>query len=319
MCDFHPQEQINQAEAAAAAAAALSDEEQPPKRRKRSVSPSSQPRRDKVGKAIPSSKSDSCVAKIKKKAQRIRKRKYQKERERSRSENANPEARDSARERMASGGTSVSENEHPLNGRTRLESSSSVYETPAEDFSNDDEKPLRSPLSDSGPCHHRRLTSSASENAVPSASSVEDLTVRGAPAVSRGRNRGNMRRRSSSSNYAAGGGEEEDGGEETRSRGTAQKRKHGASVSAPEPESDGGSVKRTKTINGLVNGAGAEQFEIKPLLLVWAKCRGYPPYPALVREMLVGVNYSLVPSLHCQLFFCMLEKNKRCYTHSKKH
>lgn len=171
------QEQINQAEAAAAAA--LSDEEQPPKRRKRSVSPSSQSSgANKIGRAIPLSNSDSCVAKIKKKAQRIRKRKYQKERERLQSENANPGVRDLARDRMASGGTSVSENDPPLNGRTRLASSSSIYET-AEDFSTD-EKSVHSPLSDSSPCHHHhhRLTSSASENAVPSASSVEDLTVR---------------------------------------------------------------------------------------------------------------------------------------------
>ena len=277
------QEQINQAEAAAAAA--LSDEEQPPKRRKRSVSPSSQSSgANKIGRAIPLSNSDSCVAKIKKKAQRIRKRKYQKERERLQSENANPGVRDLARDRMASGGTSVSENDPPLNGRTRLASSSSIYET-AEDFSTD-EKSVHSPLSDSSPCHHHhhRLTSSASENAVPSASSVEDLTVR-PPVVSRGRNhRGNKRGRSSSSNYGGGEEEEEDEREEeTGNRGTAKKGKRGALMAAPESESG---VKRTKTINGLVNGAGTEQFEIKPLVLVWAKCRGYPPYPALVRSWL---------------------------------
>ena len=43
-----------------------------------------------------------------------------------------------------------------------------------------------------------------------------------------------------------------------------------------------------RTANGVVLVPNGE-YQIKPLDLVWAKCRGYPPYPALVGVMCVCV------------------------------
>lgn len=203
------------------------------------------------------SKSDSYVAKIKKKARQIQKRKYQRERSRTGFKDPRQPGKP-PKQRLPSTG-SVSEAERSVNGvssrrekgRTRVGSSSSIYETAMEGYSSE-ERLLRSPLSDSS-LYRQRLASSTSENAPPSASSTDDLTVR-APLVPRGA-RGRKRKH----------------GE--RRAGTKRKKR---------AVSDSDSAKRTGTINGLVNGSGS--FEIKALDLVWAKCRGYPPYPALVSE-----------------------------------
>jgi len=89
---------------------------------------------------------------------------------------------------------------------------------------------------------------------IPSASSMEDLTVKSPLALPVGKG-GKKRKRSSGSEG-----------------GTKKRRKK------LDSKSDG--IRRSTVINGLVNGG--EKYEIRPLDLVWAKCRGYPPYPALV-------------------------------------
>lgn len=229
---------------------------------------------------IKMSKSDSYVTKIRKKARKIRKGRSQRRKgmsepnliQRTSSRSSN---RPQTRQRIMSSGTYTStsevENDHTSvngvthsrtgdesvfeTGRTRrgISNSSSVYETPNEGYTSE-EKRLKSPESDSS---HRfnRDRSNSSRAAIPSASSTDDLTV---VSVKRGgvrRRKGRKRKKSSSS----------DMGGIKKSRLASE-------------SSDGGATRGRTTINGLVNG----DFEIKPMDLVWAKCRGYPSYPALV-------------------------------------
>lgn len=210
------------------------------------------------------SKSDSYVARIKKKAMKFKKKSYERQRDTKPPAQGpgRPETKrrplSRSRGRLPSGtGTSASENDLPVNGiaegrvpgslrqhrseetlRTRAGSSSSMCETPLEELSNVDK------------IFQQRLGSS-SETAIPSASSVEDLTVK--PSLVQAKKQGKKRKRSSGS------------------EGTVKKRRK------QQLESK---LDSFKNINGLVNGG--ENYEIKPLDLVWAKCRGYPPYPALV-------------------------------------
>lgn len=229
------------------------------------------------GATVRVSKSDSYVAKIKKRARKFRKRNIGRRRrikqatqapERSPTRNRRSSRPSPAR--LPSGtGTSASENDLPVNGitgdrvkvqgprrqcqlkgtgRTRIGSSSSAYETPAEEFSSEGK------LSDSTFFRQRFGSSSGPEAVIPSASSMEDLTVKSPLALPVGKG-GKKRKRSSGSEG-----------------GTKKRRKK------LDSKSDG--IRRSTVINGLVNGG--EKYEIRPLDLVWAKCRGYPPYPALV-------------------------------------
>lgn len=105
---------------------------------------------------------------------------------------------------------------------------------------------------------------------VPSTSSNEDLTVSGGQLLKGGgrpwRKKLGLKRNLSVSSL-------EDGDNRKRAREESE-------------SSDGGGDGLGGVSNGMMNGGQ----DIKPMELVWAKCRGYPPYPALVSPVCVCVR-----------------------------
>ena len=165
-------------------------------------------------------------------------------------------------------------------GRHRSQSSS-VYETAGEaDFSEAEnkrktlqKKKRKPPLSCFSDSENRDVFSEGVATP-PSATSTKDLTFHVNDAKSN----------NSSSRWDQ---------QEQKKRSHKRKRSPNADADRPNAAkkprtnsdgSEGGRVSKGGMLNGLVvNGEkGSTGDEIRPMELVWAKCRGYPPYPALV-------------------------------------
>ena len=236
------------------------------------------PHRKRPGRGQPpvrAARPESYIAKMKKKAHRIKFKKMAESNGGKRGSHLGPRQtrKPSARKRLESA-ESASDREQLVNGKLPLslplsshrqskthgESSAQLPTNPAGRHSEEQERLARSPFSDAGVYRRRLASSTLPDTSVPSASTPEDLTVQTGSLVR---------------------------------EPLGRKRKHSSSSIDGAPSTKktkrlvpGADSQRGRAVNGLVNGGAEVSF--KPLDLVWAKCRGYPSYPALVSRAWVG-------------------------------